>query len=62
VSWDRGNGSPSSVFGTKTSRTFVIFGRIVRLTGLFLSDSVSLLSQVLSKSVLRVILFCPFFL
>lgn len=44
-------------FGARTGGALVILGLIVLLTGLFLSDSVFLLSQVFSRSVLGVILF-----
>ena len=44
-------------FGAKTGGALVILGVIVLLTGLFLSDSVSLIFQVLPRSILGVILF-----
>ncbi len=44
-------------FGARTGGALVILGLIVLLTGLFLSDSVSLLFQVFPRSVLGVILF-----
>jgi MFS superfamily sulfate permease-like transporter len=44
-------------FGARTGGALVILGAIVLLTGLFLSDSVSLLFQVFPRSILGVILF-----
>jgi len=44
-------------FGARTGGALVILGLIVLLTGLFLSDSVSLLFQVFPRSILGVILF-----
>jgi MFS superfamily sulfate permease-like transporter len=44
-------------FGARTGGALVILGVMVLLTGLFLSDSVSLLFQVFSRSILGVILF-----
>ena len=44
-------------FGARTGGALVILGVIVLLTGLFLSDSVSLLLQVFPRPVLGVILF-----
>ena len=44
-------------FGAKTGGALVILGVIVLLTGLFLSDSVSLIFQVFPRSILGVILF-----
>lgn len=44
-------------FGARTGGALVILGIIVLLTGLFLSDSVSLLSQVFPRPILGVILF-----
>jgi len=44
-------------FGARTGGALVILGVIVLLTGLFLSDSVSLLLQVFPRSILGVILF-----
>ena len=44
-------------FGAKTGGALVIIGVIVLLTGLFLSDSVSLIFQVFPRSILGVILF-----
>jgi predicted benzoate:H+ symporter BenE len=44
-------------FGARTGGALVILGLIVLLTGLFLSDSVSLLFQVFPRPILGVILF-----
>jgi predicted benzoate:H+ symporter BenE len=44
-------------FGARTGGALVILGVIVLLTGLFLSDSVSLIFQVFPRSILGVILF-----
>ena len=44
-------------FGARTGGALVILGVIVLFTGLFLSDSVSLLFQVFPRSILGVILF-----
>jgi predicted benzoate:H+ symporter BenE len=44
-------------FGARTGGALVILGVIVLLTGLFLSDSVTLLFQVFPRSILGVILF-----
>ena len=44
-------------FGAKTGGALVILGVIVLLTGLFLSDSVALIFQVLPRSILGIILF-----
>jgi len=44
-------------FGARTGGALVILGVIVLLTGLFLSDSVSLLFQVFPRPILGVILF-----
>ncbi len=44
-------------FGARTGGALVILGLMVLFTGLFLSDSVSLLLQVFPKSILGVILF-----
>ena len=44
-------------FGARTGGALVILGIIVLFTGLFLSDSVSLLFQVFPRSILGVILF-----
>ncbi|MGZ3614368.1 MAG: putative sulfate/molybdate transporter, partial [Thermodesulfobacteriota bacterium] len=44
-------------FGARTGGALVILGGIVLLTGLFLSDSVSLLLQFFPRSILGVILF-----
>jgi MFS superfamily sulfate permease-like transporter len=44
-------------FGARTGGALVILGVIVLFTGLFLSDSVSLLLQVFPRSILGVILF-----
>src|SRR5512139_872165 len=44
-------------FGARTGGALVILGIIVLFTGLFLSDSVSLLLQVFPRSILGVILF-----
>ena len=44
-------------FGARTGGALVILGVIVLSTGLFLSDSVSLIFQVLPRSILGVILF-----
>lgn len=44
-------------FGARTGGALVILGSIVLLTGLFLSDSVSLLFQVFPRSILGIILF-----
>jgi MFS superfamily sulfate permease-like transporter len=44
-------------FGAKTGGALVILGLIVLSTGLFLSDSVSLIFQVFPRSILGVILF-----
>jgi MFS superfamily sulfate permease-like transporter len=44
-------------FGARTGGALVILGLIVLFTGLFLSDSVSLLLQVFPRSILGVILF-----
>ncbi len=44
-------------FGARTGGSLVILGVIVLFTGLFLSDSVSLIFQVLPRSILGVILF-----
>jgi predicted benzoate:H+ symporter BenE len=44
-------------FGARTGGALVILGVMVLLTGLFLSDSVSLLLQVFPRSILGVILF-----
>jgi len=44
-------------FGARTGGALVILGVIVLLTGLFLSDSVSLLFQVFPRAILGVILF-----
>jgi MFS superfamily sulfate permease-like transporter len=44
-------------FGARTGGALVILGIIVLLTGLFLSDSVTLLLQVFPRSILGVILF-----
>ncbi|HLA29090.1 MAG TPA: putative sulfate/molybdate transporter [Syntrophales bacterium] len=44
-------------FGAKTGGALVIIGVIVLLTGLFLSDSVSLIFQVFPRSILGVVLF-----
>ena len=44
-------------FGARTGGALVILGVIVLLTGLFLSDSVSLLLQVFPRPILGVILF-----
>jgi len=44
-------------FGAKTGGALVILGMIVLLTGLFLSDSVTLLFEVFPKPILGVILF-----
>ncbi len=44
-------------FGARTGGALVILGVIVLFTGLFLSDSVSVLLQVFPKSILGVILF-----
>ncbi|MCJ7749355.1 MAG: putative sulfate/molybdate transporter, partial [Desulfobacterales bacterium] len=44
-------------FGARTGGALVILGVIVRLSGLFLSDSVALLFQVFPRSILGVILF-----
>ena len=44
-------------FGARTGGALVILGVIVLLTGLFLSDSVSLIFQIFPRSILGVILF-----
>jgi len=44
-------------FGARTGGALVILGVIVLLTGLFLSDSVSLIFQVFPRSILGIILF-----
>jgi predicted benzoate:H+ symporter BenE len=44
-------------FGARTGGSLVILGVIVLLTGLFLSDSVTLIFQVFPRSILGVILF-----
>jgi predicted benzoate:H+ symporter BenE len=44
-------------FGARTGGALVILGVIVLLTGLFLSDSVTLLLQIFPRSILGVILF-----
>jgi MFS superfamily sulfate permease-like transporter len=44
-------------FGARTGGALVILGIIVLLTGLFLSDSVTLLFQVFPRPILGVILF-----
>jgi MFS superfamily sulfate permease-like transporter len=44
-------------FGARTGGALVILGVIVLLTGLFLSDSVTLLLQVFPRPILGVILF-----
>jgi MFS superfamily sulfate permease-like transporter len=44
-------------FGARTGGALVILGVIVLFTGLFLSDSVSLIFQVFPRSILGVILF-----
>ncbi len=44
-------------FGARTGGALVILGVLVLLTGLFLSDSVSLIFQVFPRSILGVILF-----
>jgi MFS superfamily sulfate permease-like transporter len=44
-------------FGARTGGALVILGLIILLTGLFLSDSVSLLFQVFPRPILGVILF-----
>jgi MFS superfamily sulfate permease-like transporter len=44
-------------FGARTGGALVILGVIVLLTGLFLSDSVTLIFQVFPRSILGVILF-----
>jgi len=44
-------------FGARTGGALVILGLIVLLTGLFLSDSVTLLLQVFPRSILGIILF-----
>ena len=44
-------------FGARTGGALVILGLIVLLTGLFLSDSVSLLLQIFPRPILGVILF-----
>ena len=44
-------------FGARTGGSLVILGVIVLFTGLFLSDSVSLIFQVFPRSILGVILF-----
>jgi MFS superfamily sulfate permease-like transporter len=44
-------------FGARTGGALVILGVIILLTGLFLSDSVTLLLQIFPRSILGVILF-----
>lgn len=44
-------------FGARTGGALIILGVMVLLTGLFLSDSVSLIFQVFPRSILGVILF-----